>query len=50
MPVEDKQNIKAMLSQNSNEDLATAVQMIRKACRENGVMMLDDQGNPMQGC
>ena len=50
MPVEDKQNIKAMLSQNSDEDLTTAVQMIRQACRENGVMMLDDQGNPMQGC
>ena len=50
MPAEDKQSMRTMLSQNNEEDLATAVQMIRQACRKNGVMMLDDEGNPMQGC
>lgn len=50
MPAEDKQSMRAMLSQNDEADLATAVQMIKQACRKNGVMMLDDQGNPMQGC
>lgn len=50
MPAEDKQSMRAMLSQNNDNDLATAVQMIKQACRKNGVMMLDDEGNPMQGC
>jgi hypothetical protein len=50
MPAEDKQSMRAMLSQNDEADLATAVQMIKQACRKNGVMRLDDQGNPMQGC
>ena len=50
MPAEDKQSMRAMLSQNNDADLATAVQMIKQACRKNGVMMLDDEGNPMQGC
>ena len=50
MAPEDKQGLRATLSQNSDEDLALGVQMIRQACRKNGVMMLDDEGNPMKGC
>jgi hypothetical protein len=47
---EDKQNMRAEMSQGSDEDIAIAVQMIRKACRQNGIMVLDEEGNPMQGC
>ena len=47
---EDKEKMRNFLTQGSDEDIATTVDMIKKACRQNGVMMLDDQGNPMQGC
>lgn len=50
MQPEDKQGLRTTLSRNSTEDLSNAVAMIRQACRKNGVMMLDDEGNPMQGC
>lgn len=50
MAPEDKQGVRNKLSQNTDEDLSTAIEMIRKACRKNGVMMLDENGNPMQGC
>ena len=32
------------------EDLENAVAAIRKACRENGVLVLDAEGNPTMGC
>lgn len=47
---EDKEKMKNFLSQGSDEDITATVNMIKRACRQNGVMMLDDQGNPMQGC
>lgn len=50
MAPEDKQGMRTMLSQNKDEDLALGIQMIRQACRKNGVMMLDEEGNPMKGC
>jgi len=50
MAPEDKQGLRMSLSQKGSNDLAIGIQMIRQACRENGVMMLDAEGNPMQGC
>ena len=32
------------------EDLENAIATIRKACRENGVLVLDAEGNPTMGC
>ncbi len=50
MLAEDKQGMRDTLSKSSMQDLNDTVATIRKACRENGVMMLDDNGNPMMGC
>lgn len=50
MTAEDKQGLKNTIIKSSTEDLNDTVDVIRKACRENGVMMLDDEGNPMMGC
>ena len=50
MAPEDKQGMRDVLSGSSMEDLNDTVSAIRQACRKDGVMMLDDQGNPMMGC
>ena len=42
--------IKALLKSQSFDDLMGTVTALRQACRKNGVLMLDDQGNPMMGC
>lgn len=47
---EDIQAMRASFANNTDQELIDAILMIRKACRQNGVMMLDDQGNPMMGC
>ena len=39
-----------ILNPLSNEDLLDQAELIKKACRENGVIMLDENGEPMQGC
>lgn len=33
-----------------DEDLQNAITAIREACRKDGVIMLDEEGNPMKGC
>lgn len=43
-------NMRRELNSKSEEDLSAEIDRIRKACRDKGVMMLDNQGNPMQGC
>ena len=50
MTAEDKQGLRNTIAKSSTEDLNDTVDAIRKACRENGVMMLDEKGNPMKGC
>ena len=42
--------IKTLLKSQSFDDLMDTVTALRQACRKNGVLMLDDQGNPMMGC
>lgn len=39
-----------ILNPLSDEDLLAQAEIIKKACRENGVIMLDENGEPMQGC
>ena len=39
-----------ILNPLSDEDLLAQTELIKKACRENGVIMLDENGEPMQGC
>lgn len=39
-----------ILNPLSDEDLLAQAELIKKACRENGVIMLDENGEPMQGC
>lgn len=39
-----------ILNPLSDEDLLDQAELIKKACRENGVIMLDENGEPMQGC
>ena len=50
MNAEDRYNMQSAIEVASDQDLADTVADIRRACRKNGVMMLDDEGNPMQGC
>lgn len=50
MTAEDKQGLRDTIAKSNTEDLNDTVDAIRKACRENGVMMLDEEGNPMMGC
>ena len=50
MTAEDKQGLRDTIAKSNTEDLNDTVDDIRKACRENGVMMLDEKGNPMKGC
>lgn len=44
------EGIRALLKTQSFDDLMDTVTALRQACRKNGVLMLDDQGNPMMGC
>ena len=39
-----------ILNPLSDEELLAQAELIKKACRENGVIMLDENGEPMQGC
>ena len=39
-----------ILNPLDDSDLMAQVEIIRKACRENNIIMLDEEGNPMQGC
>lgn len=50
MAPEDKLNMQHAIAESETADLNDTVADIRKACRKDGVMMLDDQGNPMMGC
>ena len=50
MAAEDKQAMRAAISNSSDQDLNDTVEELKKACRENGVIMLDADGNPMMGC
>lgn len=40
----------AMLEAQSDEVLMQEVENIRKACRQNGILVLDAEGNLMQNC
>jgi hypothetical protein len=42
--------IRNLLKSQSFDDLMDTVNALRQACRKNGVLMLDDNGNPMMGC
>ena len=44
------EGIRSSLKSSSFDDLMDTVTALRQACRKNGVLMLDDQGNPMMGC
>ena len=39
-----------MLEEQSDEVLKEEIENIRKACRENGILVLDSEGNLMQNC
>lgn len=39
-----------MLEEQSDEVLKEEIENIRKACRENGILVLDSKGNLMQNC
>ena len=44
------ENIRNTIKAQSFDDLMDTVNALRQAYRKNGVLMLDDQGNPMMGC
>lgn len=44
------EGIRNLIKAQSFDDLMDTVTALRQACRKNGVLMLDDQGNPMMGC
>ena len=44
------EGIRNLIKTQSFDDLMDTVNALRQACRKNGVLMLDDQGNPMMGC
>lgn len=44
------EDLKANVRSQSTRDLADTVRDLRKACVENGVVMLNDQGDPVMGC
>ena len=50
MAPEDIEGIKQALTTKSDEDINDTVQDLMKACRENGVLILDKDGNMMFGC
>lgn len=50
MQEEDIAKMKQGLSNYSDKDINDTVQDIMKACKENGVIMLDEDGNMMMGC
>ena len=43
-------NIKAALSNQSDVDLQQGIQAIRNAERKNGIVVLDEEGNPKKCC
>lgn len=47
---EDIAGLKDTVSKASTEDLQDTVNALKQACRDNGVLMLDKDGNPMMGC
>ena len=50
MAPEDIEGMKHALTTKSDKDINDTVQDLMKACRENGVIMLDAEGNMMFGC
>lgn len=42
--------LKAALSNNEEADLKASVEELRQACRVDGVVVLDENGNPMKAC
>jgi hypothetical protein len=50
MSEQEKQEMANQLRGASDEDLDIMVSNIRYACRKNGVLMLDANGNLLQGC
>jgi len=47
---EEKDNLRASLANLSETDLRDTIKAIKTACRENGILLLNDQGDLMQGC
>ena len=50
---EDTEAIEAIrntLRSETDDELAAEVELIRKGCRKNGVLMMDDEGHLKQGC
>ena len=42
--------LKAALSNTEEADLKASVEELRQACRVDGVVVLDENGNPMKAC
>lgn len=42
--------LKAALSNTEEDDLKASVEELRQACRVDGVVVLDENGNPMKAC
>ena len=38
------------LSHDTDEALQSKIEIIRKACRKDGILVLDENGNLMQNC
>lgn len=47
---EDKENLKKSLHTYSENDLRDTIDALRIACRENNIVMMDAQGNLLEGC
>jgi hypothetical protein len=44
------QEMKSRLSSSSDQEIMDEVDKIRRGCRENGVLMMNDQGDFVEGC
>lgn len=47
---EDLNGLRSTIHNSSLIDLKDTISALRQACRDNGVLMLDENGNPMMGC
>ena len=46
----ERQSVKQAITNLSDDDLLSEINLIRDACRKNGVMVLDEEGNPVKSC
>ena len=50
MPAADIAGMKTIITGKSDRDIQDTVDSLKKVCRKDGVMMLDEEGNPLMGC